>query len=307
MRVFVTGGLGFIGSHVVDRLIEEGNSVTIFDNLSSGKEKFLNKNARFIKGDLKDMENLKKVIARHDSVIHMAAEISIKDSIENPKDFLEKNIGYIINLLEAMRENDIKNIVFSSSAAVYGETGDRSAREDDPKLPIQAYGASKVAGEAIISAYCNSFKMNSVCLRYFNVYGPRDEVEPVTRAVPNWIKSSIKKKPLTLYWEGKQIKDYIFVKDVAIAHLVALENCRGIRVYNIGSGEGNPMTDILKSVVKASGEEQEVINLGERKGDPHRLVADISRIKEELGWEPQYALDQGISETFDYYKENIKG
>jgi len=305
MKVFVTGGAGFIGSHVVDALIEDGNSVTVFDNLSKGHLEFVNKKASFVKGDLNDFDKLVSSIKGHDAVIHMAAEILIQDSLDNPKQFLTRNIESTINLLEAMRKENIKNVVFSSSAAVYGETGDKPVKEDSPKSPLQPYGASKVAGEAIMAAYCNSFGMNSTCLRYFNVYGPRDEVLPVTRAVPNWIKSTLQGKPLTLFWGGKQVKDYIFVKDVANAHLVALKNCKGVQVYNIGSGDGKPMIDILNAVVTVSGKNPKVVDLGERKGDPQRLVADTSKIKKTLGWTPKYTLLEGIKITYDYYKNTF--
>jgi dTDP-glucose 4,6-dehydratase len=305
MKVFVTGGAGFIGSHVVDALIEDGNEVTIFDNLSKGHKEFINKKALFIEGDLKDFDKLTHSVKGHDAVIHMAAEIMIQDSIDNPKEFLKRNIMGTINLLEAMKQNNIKKIVFSSSAAVYGETGNEAVKEDAPKFPLQPYGASKLACEAILSAYYNSFGINSVSLRYFNVYGPRDEVKPVIRAVPKWIKSSLQGKPLTLYWGGKQVKDFIFVKDIADAHLVALKNCKGVQVYNVGFGEGKPMTDILKIIVDISGKSLEIIDLGERKGDPQKLVADISKIKSNLNWAPKYTLQEGLKITYDYYKNNL--
>lgn len=305
MKVFVTGGAGFIGSHVVDVLIENGNEVTIFDNLSTGFKEFINKKATFYLGDLSNTNSLEEAIRGHDAVIHLASEVGIQHSLSNPKEHLLRNVGNAINLLEAMRKNNIKNIVFSSSAAVYGEASDSLIKEEAPKYPLQAYGASKLAIEAILSAYYNSFGVNSVSLRYFNVYGPRDESE-TKRAVPNWIKSVLNNQPITLYWEGKQLKDYIFVKDVASAHLLALKNCKGLKNYNIGSGKGIVMIDVLKCIFEVIGKNTQIVDMGERKGDPNRLVADTTKITSELKWLPKYTLVDGIKETYNYYKNNIK-
>lgn len=302
MRVFVTGGAGFVGSHVVDALIKEGHEVTVYDNLEKGYKENVNSQAKFILGDLKDKETLSKEIAGHDAVIHMAAESIIKDSISNPEEFIKKNINYAINLLEAMRQNKINKIVFSSSAAVYGETEDRPVKEDSKKEPMHPYGASKLAIENILSGYFHAFGINSISLRYFNVYGPRDDQLPVTRAVPNWIKLTLLNKPSKLYWKGKQLRDYIFAKDVASAHVLTLKNCDGLNVYNVGSGNGARVLDILEAVFKALGKKGNVVDAGERKGDAHRLVANTNKIKKELGWAPKYSLEEGMKETVEFYK-----
>lgn len=306
MKVFVTGGAGFIGSNVVDELIRRGVTVTVFDNLSKGYEENINPKARFVKGDLNDQKILEDSMKGHDAVIHLASESIIKDSIENPEEFQKKNINYMINLLEAMHKQGIKKIVFSSSAAIYGETGDFLVKEDYRKEPLQPYGASKLANEAILSGYFHSFGINSVSLRYFNVYGPRDNQMPVTRAVPKWIKLTLLGKPVPLNWGGNQFRDYIFVGDVAKAHVEALKNCDGLRNYNIGSGKGNTMREILEMIFLALGKKSEIIDAGERPGDPHKLVADVSKIKRELGWSAQTSLEEGMKKTVEFYKENPK-
>jgi len=302
MKIFITGGAGFIGSHVTNKILDAGHEVTVYDDLSKGYLEYVDKRARFVKADLADFKTLMKAISGHDAVIHLAAESIIKASIDNPKTHLEKNINNAINLLEAIRLNGVNKIVFSSSAAVYGETGQKPVKEDAKKSPLQPYGASKYAIEVLLSAYHHSFGISSTSLRYFNVYGPRDDQLPVTRAVPNWFKATLTSRPVVLNWAGKQLRDYIFVKDVASAHLLALEKCGGLNNYNIGSGSGHTMIDILESVFKAAGKRVPVKDGGERSGDPSRLVADVRKIRKELGWIPKYSLEQGMEETFIFYK-----
>jgi len=300
MKVLVTGGAGFIGSNVTNLLIDQGHEVTVYDNLSTGYREYIDKRANFIEGDLNDSEKINSAMQGQEGVIHFAAESIIKFSIDNPKKTLGFNFNNTLNLLEAMRLNDVKKIVFSSSAAVYGETNE-PVKESDPKEPLQPYGASKLAVEAMLSGYFHSFGINSTAMRYFNVYGPRDDQLPVTRAVPNWFKAILKEGKIGLYWKGSQLRDYIFVEDLAEAHLLALEKCLGLNAYNVGSGSGNTMSEILEAVFKAAGKTLEVQDLGERPGDPHKLVADISKIKSELGWAPQNTLDEGMKKTFNFY------
>ncbi len=302
MKVFVTGGAGFIGSHVVDELINECHEVIVFDNLSKGYLENINPKAKFVKGDLKNQDFLNKSIKGCDAVIHLASESIIQHSLDYPKEHLARNFNYTLNLLEAMRINNINKIVFSSSAAIYGETKNNPVLENVKKEPLQPYGASKLAIEAMLSGYFHSFKINSTSLRYFNVYGPRDNQLPVTRAIPNWIKLTLLNRPIKLFWGGNQFRDYIYVKDVAKAHILALNNCVGFKNYNIGTGKGNTMKKILKSVFGALKERGDVIDAGERLGDPMKLVADVSKIKKELGWAAEFSLPKGMQETVDYYK-----
>ncbi len=306
MKILVTGGAGFIGNHITELLCNEGHEVTVFDNLSTGYEEYIDKRARFIKADLADKEAIESAVEGQDSIIHLAAESVIKTSIENPQKTLDSNLLNSINLLESMRKKGVKFLVFSSSAAVYGNPKENKAiKEDAEKNPLQLYGASKLAVESLLLGYYNCFGINSTSLRYFNVYGPRDDQVPVTRAVPNWFKAILTNNPIKLNWQGKQIRDYIFVKDVAKAHITVLEK-KGIHFYNIGSGTGNSMKEILEAVFEASGKRAEIIDAGERKGDPDFLVADIERIKQEVGWSPEIKLDEGMKKTHGFYKTHIK-
>ncbi|MEM2956388.1 MAG: GDP-mannose 4,6-dehydratase [Candidatus Pacearchaeota archaeon] len=304
MKVLVTGGAGFIGSHVTELLCDKGYEVTVFDDLSTGYEEYVDKRARFVKASLTDKEAIKNALKEHNAVIHLAAESVIEFSMKNPEKTLKNNINNTINLLEAMRQNNIESLVFSSSAAVYGNPSEnKPIKEDTKKNPINPYGASKLIDEELLNVYYNCFNINSVALRYYNVYGPRDDQTPVTRAVPKWFKAVLTNKPIILNWEGKQIRDYIFVKDVAEAHLAVLGK-KGCLQYNIGSGKGNSMLEILESVFKTCNKRTEIIDAGERRGDPDYLVADISKIKKEIGWEPKTTLEEGMKITYDFYKDH---
>jgi len=306
MKVLVIGGAGFIGSHVTARLCEKRQEVSVFDDLSTGYEDNLDKRAKLIKANLSDRQMLDLAVEGKDAIIHLAAESIIEDSIRDPERTLKRNINYAINILEAMRKNNVKHIVFASSAAVYGEPAEEKLiKEESIKKPLQAYGSSKIAIEKILLGYYNSFGINSVSLRFFNAYGPRDDMLPVRRAVPRWIKAVILNRPVELFWKGEQIRDYIYAGDIAEAHLAVLGK-PGCHQYNIGSGKGTKVKEILEAVFKAAGKRVKVIDAGERKGDPNFLVADISKIEREIGWKPKVGLEEGMKETYKFYKNNIK-
>jgi len=306
MKILVTGGAGFIGSSIVKLLCDKEHEIVVFDDLSTGYEEYIDKRAKFIKAGLENKEAIEQALKGQEAVIHLAAESIIEYSINDPEKTLKRNINYAINLLEGMRKNKVKFIVFSSSAAVYGEPKEGiPVKENSEKKPMQPYGASKLAMEAIFSGYYYSFGINSVGLRYFNVYGPRDDQLPVTRAVPRWFKAVMLGKPVQLNWQGKQRRDYIFVEDVARAHLAVLGK-QGCSQYNIGSGKGNTMKEILEAVFRAAGKKVEIIDAGERKGDPNFLVADASKIKKEIGWKAEVGLDEGMKKTYEFYKSHPK-
>lgn len=302
-KVLVTGGAGFIGSNTTKLLCDLGYQVTVFDNLSYGHRRLIDKRAKFIKGDLRKADEIYSALKGQDVVFHFAAESIIKFSIENPTKFFDNNINGLITLLEAMRKQQVKYLVNSSSASVYGTPKRVPILEDDPKAPLQPYGASKLSAEAILSSYYYAFGINSTSLRYFNAYGPNDDQEPVTRAVPAWIKSILKNKPIPLYWQGLQLRDYVFVQDIALAH-IAVMNLTGLNFFNVGSGEGILVKDLLALIVKLMGRKIKIIDLGERAGDPKLLVADIKKIKKAVGWEPQTNLAEGLKLTVDYYRKH---
>lgn len=300
----VTGGAGFIGSNTHELLCDLGHEVIVFDNLSTGFKKFIDKRAKFIKGDLRNFKSIDSAMEKVDVVFHFASTSIIKHTIDDPVGCFDNNIQGVINLLEAMKKNSVKFIVNSSSAAVYGEPEVIPVTEDSRKQPMQPYGASKLAIEALLSAYYFTYGINSTSLRYFNAYGPKDEQLPVTRAVPKWIKSVLENKPIPLYWGGKQFRDYVFVKDIAEAHIKVM-NLKGYNYFNVGTGNGILMRNLAKTIFKTMGKQTKIQDAGIRPGDPHKLVADISKIYKKVGWKPKYSLEKGVKLTVEYYKNVI--
>lgn len=302
MKVLITGGAGFIGSHVAELFCNEGHDVTVIDDLSFGYVKFVDKRAKFINASLSDRKLLNKLLKGIDIVVHLAASSIIRYSFEDPVGYYQNNVINGLNLLEAMRENKVSKIIFSSSASVYGEPIRIPVKESDPTNPITVYGSSKLAFEKALEVYYRNFHIESVSLRYYNVYGPRDEQKPATRAIPMWTRDILNGRPIEWYWKGKQVRDYIYVEDVAKAHLAVLP-LRGCNIFNIGSGSGILMKNVLVNFEKILGRKLKTKDLGERPGDPMKLVADISKIKKIINWEPRVGLEEGLRKTYNYFRE----
>lgn len=299
--ILVTGGAGFIGSNTVKLLCNNGHLVRVIDDLSFGFEKFVDKRAKFYKASIADEKILEEAMVGVDVVMHFAGSSIIKFSLEDPLSYMENNIINGVKLLECMKKLNVKKIIFSSSASVYGELEKTPVKEDDPKKPIQPYGASKLAFESILNAYYHSFGIESVSLRYFNAYGPCDEQIPATRAVPMWIREILNDEPVKIYWNGSQLRDYVFVRDIAKAHESVMD-ISGCNIFNIGSGTGVVMMDILKEIISITGKTPKIIDQGERLGDPMKLVSDISAIRKVVSWKPEVSLHEGLVETIEYYK-----
>lgn len=299
-KILVTGGAGFIGSHVVEFLCDRGYKVIVIDR-SIGSKKYTDKRARLLQFSLEDTNALESVLDGVDLVMHLAASSLISFSYLHPFEYFENNLMNGIKLLEAMKKKGVKKIIYSSTSSVYGQQKITPIEENALKKPLSIYAASKLAFEEALFSYYYSFGIESVTFRYFNVYGPRDEQKPRTRAIPMWIESILNNQPISWYWQGKQVRDYVYVKDIAQAHLDVL-NLKGIHYFNIGSGEGVVMRDILKALEKIIGRKLMTRDMGKRKGDPMKSFADISKIKTTVGWKPRVTLEEGLKETFKYYK-----
>jgi UDP-glucose 4-epimerase len=300
MKCFVTGGAGFIGSHLVDRLLEKNHDVTVFDNLSSGKKAFLanhfdNENFLFIKADLIDQKRVEKEIKDQEIVFHIAANPDVRRGAEDP-DIAKKDIIATYNLLDAMRKHDVKKIVFSSSSVIYGETPSKPLSEDyGPLLPISVYGAAKLAAEGLISSFAHTFDMQAWMYRFANVVGIRGTHGVIVDFI-NKLRSN--PNELEILGDGKQRKPYLYVTECAEGILHGFEHAdEQVNVYNLGVESVTEVTRIGELVVEEMGLKDVTFSYtgGKRgwKGDVPHFQFDINKIK-KLGWQPSYSSDETV-------------
>ena len=306
MRVLVTGGAGFIGSHVSRVLLEQGHQVTVLDNLSRGRRELVPESAAFVRLDLADEAATVEALRGHDAVIHLAGFLEVAVSVERPVLFAENNVVNSVRLLEAMRRAEVGKIVFSSSATVYGVPKRLPLREDDP-LGMQAnpYGATKVAVETFLGVYHQLYEFDCVLLRYFNPYGPNELCEPETHAVPNIVRAALERRPIPLYWKGEQVRDFIYVEDLARAHIEPL-SASGFQVFNVGTEVGTKVIDVVETVFRILGERTPIEDLGERPGDIAASYASSEKLREQTRWRPQVDLEEGLRRTIEHYRERLR-
>lgn len=305
-KVLVTGGAGFIGSHVVKHLCDSEYEVLVLDDLSTGFRNLVDKRATFFEGSIADGALLEKVLPGAAIVFHLAATSTVNYSMTNPRIYFENNVMNGIRLLDAMRKLGLKKMVYASSAASYNGEKRTPIAESDPIGPLNPYGASKLAFEQVMSAYFHSFGIEGTALRFFNVYGPNDGQPDNPRAIPMWLEAALAHKKVPYYWKGKQKRDYIFVEDVARAVVLACEKAKGFNVYNVGNGKGMWMIDILRELENILGEKFVLQDMGERRGDPKYAVADTRKIRKELGFEPLVGLREGLEKTVAYYRNRSR-
>ncbi len=305
MRVLVTGGAGFIGSHVCQALVDEGHDVTVLDNLSRGRRDLIPEGAAFVEADLADEAATEQALRGHEAVIHLASFLEVAVSVEKPVLFAENNIVNSVKLLEAMRRADVSKIIFSSSATVYGVPKSLPLREEDP-LGMQAnpYGATKVAVETFLGVYHTLYDFDCTLMRYFNPYGPNELCEPESHAVPNVVRAMLEKRPIPLYWKGQKVRDYIYVEDLTRAHVAPLEQS-GFHIYNVGSDVGTSVAQVIEMVERILGYDALIDDLGERPGDVEASYASSEKLRTELGWAPQVDLEEGLRRTIAHYRERL--
>ena len=300
-RVVVTGGAGFIGSHLTEELVKQGYHVVILDNLSTGKMEntnpFLNKeNVEFVQGSITNLSLLQGLFRDADYVFHQAAIPSVPRSIKSPQASHEVNITGTLNVLLAARDCDVKKVVYASSSSVYGDTATLPKREDMPPNPQSPYAVTKLAGEYYCHVFQQVYALSTVCLRYFNVYGPQQDPNSQYAAViPLFITRALRGKPPIIYGDGEQTRDFTFVKDVIKANILAVESDTS-GVFNIGRGENGTVNNLAKTVTNIIGKDLRPEYQPPRPGDVQHSLADISRAR-AIGFEPQYSLDEGLRET----------
>ena len=306
-NILITGGLGFIGSHITNKLIDD-NNITIIDNLSTGKLEYLNnpnhENLTIIKKDLDSVDliaNLKDM----DYVFHLAAMVSVPLSVESPIACHMVNVTATVNLLNACVKNDIKKIVFSSSSAVYGENTNMPLKESELPMPTSPYAASKANCELYLKSFYESYGLNYTALRYFNVFGPKqDKNSPYAAVIPNFINAILEDKQPVIYGDGEQTRDFVYVGDVARANINACKSdFNGI--VNVASGKRITINDLYLIVKKTLNSEKEVKYLPERLGDIKHSQADISNMKNinlEISTEN---FEEQLIETINWFKSEL--
>ncbi len=322
MKVLVTGGAGYIGSVVAHQLLEEGNETVVLDNLSKGHEKALPEGGRFVNGDLLDAEGMRDALAEgFDGVLHFAALSLVGESVEQPELYYRNNVCGTLNLLEAMREAKVRRLVFSSTAAVYGEPEEVPIQETCPTLPTNPYGSSKLAVDQMIRAVAEARGLAATSLRYFNVAGASgrfgEDHNPETHLIPLVLQAASGAQDSVKIFgtdyptrDGTPVRDYIHVEDLGRAHLLALEAAEPgeHRVYNLGNGAGFSVLEVIEAARRVTGRQIEAIESPRRPGDPAVLVASSEKIRRELGWKPEKPeLEAMISDAWEWMQSHPSG
>ena len=313
-RVLVTGGAGFIGSHVADRYLAEGCEVTIVDDLSSGRRELVPEEARFIEMDVAEPA-LDRIFdeGRFDLVNHHAAQIDVRVSVADPARDARTNVLGLLNLLEAARKHGVARVVYiSSGGVVYGEPDRIPTDETHPLLPLSPYGVTKLAGEQYLHYYTRVHDMEYAALRYSNVYGPRQSPHGEAGVVAIFGSRILKDEPITIFGDGTQERDYVYVGDVAEANwlagtrpLPALADL-GSRAWNIGTGRGTSVNELAERLMAQAGSEVEIQRAPARAGELYRSVLDASRAARDLGWRPAVDLAEGLGRTLEHLERTMR-
>ena len=307
-KILVTGGAGFIGSHIVEALVKRGQKVLILDNFCSGKMKNLSsveKKVEIIRGDIRSLDVCLKATKKIDFVLHQAALRSVPKSMLNPKEYNEVNIGGTFNMLEASKINKVKKFVFASSSSVYGDVSDFPEKESFYPQLISPYALSKLAGEHYCKIYSHHYGLATACLRYFNVFGPRQAVDDEYAVViPKFITCMLKGKQPPIYGTGKQSRDFTFVSNVVDANLLATKKNFQAEVFNIASGRDYTILDLVKILNRIMHKNLKPVFLPARPGDVFKTLADLTRAKKSLCFSPKIKFLEGLELTVKYFKEN---
>jgi UDP-glucose 4-epimerase len=313
MRVLVVGGAGYIGSHTVRQLREQGHHVWVYDNLSFGHRKAVDPNI-FIEGDLQDIERLDHSLMVHqiDAVIHFAAFAYVGESVTDPAKYYINNVCHTVNLLDRCRKHGIQRVVFSSTCATYGIPDKVPITEDTPQKPINPYGQTKLMVEKVLEDFRHAYGMGYAALRYFNASGAApdssigEDHDPETHLIPLVFQTILgKRKELTIFGtdyptpDGTCIRDYIHVDDLASAHILALEKLEPSKsiICNLGIGQGYSVREVISTAEAISGRKCAVVEAARREGDPAELIASPEKASKDLGWKPKYLTLESILET----------
>lgn len=306
-KAIVTGGAGFIGSNLVDLLVENKIEVIIIDNISTGKTENINNRAKFYKEDLSNFESIKKIFEKEkpDFVFHLAAKINVRESVEKPIEYSMQNIISTINLLELCVQNKVKHFIFSSTGgAIYGDGAEIPTPESSHAFPLSPYGCSKYSIEKYLIYYSKIHNLKFTCLRYANVYGPRQNPEGEAGVISIFFQKMFANKPLTIFG-GIQTRDFVYVKDVARANLLALEDPNS-NVYNVGTEKETDIIEIFNRINKYFKDKFSAEYKPMIPGEQKRSCLSYAKIKKQLGWAPRTTLTEGLNNTYCWYLDSLK-
>jgi len=310
MKYVVTGGAGFIGSHIAEGLVANGHEVVIFDNFFSGKKENVSDllagpDVSLIEGTILDPAALRKAFDGADGIFHEAAIASVPRSVANPTETHDVNLTGTLNVLIAARHCGVKKVVFASSAAVYGDNPELPKRESMMPDPLSPYAVTKLAGENYCSVFSRLYGMQCVSLRYFNVFGPRqDPGSPYSGVITKFITNTLAHKPVTIFGDGKQTRDFVYVKDVVRANILAMESPVS-GVFNVACGTQLNLIELLEIIANVSGIRVPVTFAPSAAGDVRHSVADIAVAQEILGYTPRCSVREGLGETVDWSRHDI--
>ena len=306
MRFLITGGAGFIGSHIAEELLKTNKGeVVIFDNLSVGKKENIPEACDFIQGDIKNQSEIKKAMKEIDIVFHNAAFVSIRGSFEKNKlrEEIETNCIGTLNVLNAAVDNNVKKIIFASSMAVYGEPSNVIVKESNSVIPWSPYGLSKLKGELYCKQFKEKFGIDYIVLRYFNTFGIKQTPSPYVGVTTTFINQILERKPLTICGDGNQTRDFVSVKDVAKANILAAFSDVN-DIFNIGSGKETAVNQIADKIIEIVGGKK--INVENPPGEITRICADISKAKQKLGYTPTANILEELPNLIDWWKKRLK-
>lgn len=301
MKILITGGAGFIGSNIASLLVEKGHDVVIYDNLSSGRlENIQNLKITFIEGDILDIKKLSEACLGVEAIYHLAASVGRQKSIDFPQEDSNINLIGTINVLECMKHHQIQKIIYSSSAAIYGELMMDTIDETHPINPDSPYGVSKLAAEKMIFAYANLYGFVAIALRYFNIYGQHQKYDLYGNVIPIFVKRLLNNEPITIYGDGQQTRDFLNVSDVAYANYLALSYPKS-DYFNLGSGTRITIRSLADSLIQNIGHGE--VNFGEKRiGDVLHCQANIEKANRLLKYSPKTDLSKGLKDYIEWYK-----
>ena len=292
----VTGGSGFIGVELSKALLSEGHEVMVIDLERPPLE-----GIEFVKVNVLSLEALREAAKDCETIYHLAAEVKLESALDDPFKVVKVNVLGTLNVLEVARERDAE-VVYASSAAVYGEPKVVPVPEDHPTLPKNVYGASKLGGEALVSSYRSTYGLRAWSLRLFNVYGPSERMSKYSGVVYKFIKNALLNKPLVVYGDGKQVRDFVYISDVVNAFKVST-NVEP-NVYNVGTGKGTSVLELAELILKLTGSRSQIVFGPPRPGDIRASVADISKLSSK-GWRPEVSLVEGLRRTIEFVKSYL--